>query len=234
MGSPSLKSSVESVLSDLLHGDACMNSKTEILNGGNFDDFRASDDPVSLDAGHNAGACNDVAGITWGSTSTPVGLPHFEDSQDSILDIEGCSDDEVSLIGWGSQENDAQPVKESLTSCHSIGTAQAEEVSGCTFGWRSMVHEDDPFLSLIPCEIPRVVACLEKTNFDHLQAYQQLGFHVTGTGSRCDVWLIHFSMFAVRDFLSEHFSSLTSDFVRRILAQLVHHGSWPKSVGISP
>jgi hypothetical protein len=89
-------------------------------------------------------------------------------------------------------------------------------------------------VSLSPCEIPRVVSCLEKTNFDHLQAYQQLGFHVTGTGSRSDVWLIHFSMFAVRDFLSEHFSSLTSDFVCRILAQLVHHGSWPKSVGISP
>ncbi|WPT11253.1 hypothetical protein PSENEW3n2_00000692 [Picochlorum sp. SENEW3] len=30
-----------------------------------------------------------------------------EESQDSILDVEGCCDDEVSLIEWGSQENNA-------------------------------------------------------------------------------------------------------------------------------
>lgn len=72
-------------------------------------------------------------------------------------------------------------LKESSTYCDAVETASVEEVLGCTFGWRSMVYEDDLFLSLIPCEIPRVGASLEKTSFDHLLAYRQLGFHITGS-----------------------------------------------------
>lgn len=66
MGSTCLKSSDEWVLSDLLHGGPCMNSEAGIITSENFDDACASDEPMSLDAGHKADACDDIAGIMHG------------------------------------------------------------------------------------------------------------------------------------------------------------------------
>jgi len=188
VGSPGLKESFEAHLSDVLNDVPADKDDTDVPTNQVCDqvDKDATDGNGTTVEEHVA---SDAAELDVPPLSTlassGVALVR-EDSQDSILDIEGCSD-EVSLIEWGIQENNAQPLKESSTLCEAVETTAAEEVPGCPFRWRSMVHEDDPFLSLISCEIPRVVACLEKTSFDHLQAYQQLGFLITGAEPLFDV-----------------------------------------------
>jgi hypothetical protein len=111
-----------------------------------------------------------------------------EDSQDSMLDIEGITDDEeVSLMGWnaddaGGPENGnsadeisiaAASVKYNIASEHSTKQQNHGEL------WRSLVHRDDPFLCLVPCEIAHVAAALQDHQYNHLETYRQLGFRVS-------------------------------------------------------
>jgi len=42
------------------------------------------------------------------------------------------------------------------------------------------VHRDDPFLSLIPREIPRVASTLHEHQLDHAEAYKRLGYRMSG------------------------------------------------------
>ncbi|KAI8114653.1 hypothetical protein M9434_002773 [Picochlorum sp. BPE23] len=169
VGSPGLKESFEAHLSDVLNDVPADKDATD-GNGTQVEEHLASD-AAELDVPIVG---EDKVLPPTSSFLTLSSVELAQDSQDSILDIKGVTDDEqVSLM-----EKNAQPLKGSSTLYEAVETT-AQEVSGCSLGWRTMDHEDDPFLSLISCEIPRVVACLEKTSFDHLQAYQQLGFHIT-------------------------------------------------------
>ena len=47
--------------------------------------------------------------------------------------------------------------------------------------WSSLVHPDDPFLWLIPCEIPPLSSVLQHCQHNHLEAYKRLGLSVSGT-----------------------------------------------------
>jgi hypothetical protein len=61
--------------------------------------------------------------------------------------------------------------------------------------WRSQVHPDDPFLSLIPCEIPRLASVLQQCQHNHLEAYKRSGLPISDDLARWfeggvghDVW----------------------------------------------
>ena len=111
------------------------------------------------------------------------------DSQDSILDIEGVTDDEeVSLMGWnaedaGGPENGNSTAKVSIAAVspkHNKDSGHSTKQQDCDGSWRSLVHRDDPFLCLVPCEIARVAAALQDHQFNHLDTYRHLGFCVSG------------------------------------------------------
>jgi hypothetical protein len=114
-----------------------------------------------------------------------------EDSQDSILDIEGATDDEeVSLMGWnaddagGGAENGNSAAKISIAAASAKHIMESENLTkqqDCGESWRSLVHRDDPFLCLVPCEIAHVVVALQDHQYNHLETYRQLRFHASGT-----------------------------------------------------
>eukprot|EP00889_Picochlorum_renovo_P006438 jgi/Picre1/33468/NNA_008792.t1 len=111
-----------------------------------------------------------------------------EDSQDSILDIEGATDDEeVSLMGWnaddaggGGAENGNSADKISIAAASLKYNNDSEHATKQQYGeWRSLVHRDDPFLCLVPCEIAHVAVALQDHQYNHLETYRQLGFRVS-------------------------------------------------------
>ena len=114
-----------------------------------------------------------------------------EDSQDSILDIEGATDDEeVSLMGWnadnagGGAKNGNSAVKISIAAVspkHNKDSGNSTKQQDCGESWRSLVHRDDPFLCLVPCEIAHVAAALQEHQYNHLGTYRHLGFYVSGS-----------------------------------------------------
>jgi hypothetical protein len=112
-----------------------------------------------------------------------------EDSQDSILDIEGFGDDEeVSLMEWnaedaGGHENGNSTAKVSVAVVSPKNYDESDHSTrqhDCGESWRSLVHRDDPFLCLVPCEIAHVAVALQDHQYNHLETYRQLGFRVSG------------------------------------------------------
>ena len=199
VGSPGLKESFETHLSDVLNDvpadkvdsssptaevfDQVHNDATE-ANGTQVEEQVASDADVPI-------VGEDKIGPPPPSSLAPSSVAlAVEDSQDSILDIEGFTDDEeVSLMGWnaddaGGVENGNSAAKISIayvTPKHNNVINNLTKQHDCGGSWRTLVHRDDPFLCLVPCEIAQVVAALQDHQYNHLETYRQLGFRVSGS-----------------------------------------------------
>ena len=118
-------------------------------------------------------------------------------SQDSILDIEGVvHDDGMSLVEWiaddtggggepGGGNSSAQetPIPHvEVPKHHEDDSVSASLQGDCKSGlWRPLVHPDDPFLCLVPCEVARVASALQAHQHNHLETYRHLGFRLSGT-----------------------------------------------------
>jgi hypothetical protein len=161
VGSPGLKESFETHLSDVLNGIPANKDDT---------DAPISDvcDPIQKDTTEAKGTLvekhitSDAAELDAPPSSSlapsSVALA-VEDSQDSILDIEGFTDDEeVSLMGWnaddaGEVENCNSAAKISIayvTPKHNNIINNLTRQYDCGGSWRSLVHRDDPFLVFGP------------------------------------------------------------------------------------
>ena len=197
MGSPCLKESLETHLSDVL------NDSTEASAAKDRSASEMIAAEVSFDVedrGPNRDTNTSILDLPVVTTETGApsmtGLPQTnvpmppEDSQDSILDIEGFGDDEdeVSLMVWSTQQEGQVPPS-SQAACDSAPKQPGGIIEGDALKdrhekedtWRSQVHPDDPFLSLIPCEIPRLASVLQQCQQNHLEAYKRLGLSVSGT-----------------------------------------------------
>jgi hypothetical protein len=196
VGSPGLKESFEAHLSDVLNDipadkDDSNRPNTEVCVQADKDATEANGTPVEGNIASGVPIVGEDKIVPPPSSSlapSSVTLA-VEDSQDSILDIEGViGDEEVSLMGWnaddaGGPENGnsadeisiaAASVKYNIASEHSTKQQNHGEL------WRSLVHRDDPFLCLVPCEIAHVAAALQDHQYNHLETYRQLGFRVSG------------------------------------------------------
>jgi hypothetical protein len=135
------------------------------------------------------------------SLASPLVSFANEDSQDSILDIDGVvHDEEVSLMEWNADDHhDAgepgghssveYPVVSVEAPKPHEGIDDSTTVPGISGSWRPLVHRDDPFLSLVPSEVARVASALRDHAHDHLEAYRHLGFSLSGAHSSIDFWI---------------------------------------------
>ncbi|KAI8100265.1 hypothetical protein M9435_006750 [Picochlorum sp. BPE23] len=192
VGSPGLKESFETHLSDVL------NDVPADKDDSNAPPITEACDPADKDATEAKGTAvekhvtSDAAELYAPPSSSlapsSVSLA-VEDSQDSILDIEGATDDEeVSLMGWnaddagGGAENGNAAAKISIAAAspkHNKDSGNSTKQQDCGESWRSLVHRDDPFLCLVPCEIAHVAVALQDHQYNHLETYRQLGFRVS-------------------------------------------------------
>lgn len=202
VGSPGLKESFEAHLSDVLNDVPADKDDTDVPiseycnqvhkdategNGTAVEEHVASD-ATELDV--PAVGADMVLPPPPSSLAPSSVTMAVEDSQDSILDIEGFTDDEeVSLMGWnaddaGGVENGNSAAKISIayvTPKHNNVINNLTKQHDCGGSWRTLVHRDDPFLCLVPCEIAQVVAALQDHQYNHLETYRQLGFRVSGS-----------------------------------------------------
>ena len=196
MGSPCLKESLETYLSDVLN-DSTEASAAKDRSASEKIVAEVSSDVE--DRGPNRDTDTSILDLPVVTTEkgapSMTGLPHTnvpvppEDSQDSILDIEGFGDDgdEVSLMDWSAQQDGEVPPS-SQAACDSAPKQPGCFCEGDTLKdrhknqdtWRSQVHPDDPFLSLIPCEIPRLASVLQQCQQNHLEAYKRSGLPISG------------------------------------------------------
>ena len=89
-----------------------------------------------------------------------------------ILGIGGILDDEVSLVEWNAghepatvdtlEAADPAPMEHGLSFTNAL-----DGECHLTASWRELVHRDDSYLSLIPCDLPRVASMLQDHGFDH-------------------------------------------------------------------
>ena len=196
MGSPCLKESLETHLSDVL------NDSTEVSAARDSSASEKIVAEVSFDVedrGPNRDTNTSTLDLpvvtTENADPSMTGLPQTnvpvppEGSQDSILDIEGFGDDEdeVSLMDWSAQQ-DVKVPPSSQAACDSAPKQPGGIIEGDALkdrhdnkdAWRSNVHPDDPFLSLIPCEIPRLASVLQQCQHNHLEAYKCSGLPISG------------------------------------------------------
>jgi len=205
VGSPGLKESFEAHLSDVLNdiaadkgnsnapiSEACDQIDKNVTKGnGTAVEEHVASDAVELDV-PTVGADKIMPPPSSSLAPSSIALAE-EDSQDSILDIEGATDDEeVSLMGWnadnaGGGENKSKngnsAAKISIAAVspkHNNTINNLMRQQDCGGSWRLLVHRDDPFLCLVPCEIAHVVAALQEHQYNHLETYRHLGFRVSG------------------------------------------------------
>ena len=199
MGSPGLKESFEAHLSDVLNDISVDNNDTNALPSGDCNQVdknateangTAVEENVAAELNVSIVGMDKVVPPPSSSFAPPSDALAQEDSQDSILDIEGITDDEdeLSLIDWSAQQDAKVPPSSFQAACDSApkqpsgvceGDAQKDTPDNKDT-WRSQVHPDDPFLSLIPCEIPRLASLLQQCEQNHLEAYKRLGLRVSG------------------------------------------------------
>ena len=199
VGSPGLKESFEAHLSDVLNDIPADHSNAPIHEFCDQADKDATEANGTAVEEHVASGAAEL-GVPIVGEDKVVPSPSsslapssvtlaVEDSQDSILDIEGATDDEeVSLMGWnandaGGVENGNSAAKISIayvTPKHNNDSGNSTKQQNCGESWRSLVHRDDPFLCLVPCEIAHVVAALQDHQYNHLETYRHLGFCVSG------------------------------------------------------
>ena len=200
VGSPGLKESFEAHLSDVLNDVPADKDDTDVPtnqvchqvdkdatdgNGTTVEEHVASD-AAEVDV-QIVGEDKKVPPPSSSLAPSSLALA-VEDSQDSILDIEGATDDgEVSLMGWnaddagGGAENGNSAAKISIADVSPKHNNDSEHATKQYYGeWRSLVHRDDPFLCLVPCEIAHVAVALQDHQYNHLETYRQLGFRVSG------------------------------------------------------
>ena len=189
VGSPGLKASLEAQLGDVLNEFAVeKDNKEPIVKGGEEGKVRA--------------CCGDALDVPSSSSlASPLVSFANEDSQDSILDIDGVvHDEEVSLMEWNADdEHDAgepgghscveNPVVSVEAPKPHEGIDDSTTVPGISGSWRLLVHRDDPFLSLVPSEVARVASALRDHAHDHLEAYRHLGFSLSGAHSLIEFWI---------------------------------------------
>jgi hypothetical protein len=199
VGSPGLKESFEAHLSDVLNDmpvdendtnaplsgvcDQVDQNATEARNGAAVEENVAAELDVPIVG------MNKVVLPPPSSFAQPIVSLAQEDSQDSILDIEGFGDDEdeVYLMDWSAQQDGKVPPS-FQAACDSAPKQPGGFCEGDALKdehvkedvWRSQVHPDDPFLSLIPCEIPRLASVLQQCQHNHLEAYQRSGLPISG------------------------------------------------------
>ena len=198
VGSPGLKESFEAHLSDVLN-DIPANKNdsnrpiTEVCDQVGKDATEAKGTAVEKHVASDTAEL-DVSPPPSSSLAPSSVKLAVEDSQDSILDIEGATDDEeVSLMGWnadnaGGGENKSKngnsAAKISIAAVspkHNNTINNLMRQQDCGGSWRSLVHRDDPFLCLVPCEIAHVAAVLQGHQYNHLETYRHLGFYVSGS-----------------------------------------------------
>jgi hypothetical protein len=201
VGSPGLKESFEAHLSDVLNdiptdkddtdvpiSEYCNQVHKDATEGnGTAVEEHVACDAAELDVpivGEDKIVPPPSSSLAPSSVSLAV-----EDSQDSILDIEGATDDEeVSLMGWNADdasgpENGNSVAKIFIANAspkHNKDTNESTRPQDCAESWRPLVHRDDPFLCLVPCEIAHVAAALQDHQYNHLETYRHLGFCVSG------------------------------------------------------
>jgi hypothetical protein len=191
VGSQGLKQSFEAHLSDVLNDipadkDDCNEPITEVCDKVDKDATEAKGTAVEKHVASDADTELDVPPSSPPSSVTLA----VQDSQDSILDIEGVTgDEEVSLMGWnaddacGGVENGNSAAKISIADVspkHNNDINNLTRQHDCGGSWRSLVHRDDPFLCLVPCEIAQLAAALQDHQYNHLETYRHLGFCVSG------------------------------------------------------
>ena len=204
VGSPCLKESLEAHLSDVLHGMPDNPGEKGDTNAQNNKNGTGSNEGMVVsNPMKSVSISDDLCGLVAGKHRVPSCLPTADvpmvqhesqqDSQDSILDIEGVSDDEdedveVTLKEWKTEGMDASdtdtPESEIPFAAENPTHHKDDRVlmmdQNHSDSWRSFIHRDDPFLSLIPSEIPRVAFTLQEHHLDHAEAYKRLGFRVSG------------------------------------------------------
>ncbi|KAI8114378.1 hypothetical protein M9434_002503 [Picochlorum sp. BPE23] len=191
VGSPGLKESFETHLSDLLNDvradkDDSSAPTTEVCDPADKDATDAKGTAVEKHVTSDAAGLDSPPSPSLAPSSVTLVV---EDSEDSILDIEGATDDEeVSLMGWnaadagGGAENGNSAAKISIAAAspkHIMESENLTKQQDCGESWRSLVHRDDPFLCLVPCEIAHVAVALQDHQYNHLETYRQLGFRVS-------------------------------------------------------
>ena len=170
MGSPCLKESRETHLSDVLNDS----TEVSVVKDRSTSEKILVQIPTDVeDRAQGRDTNTSISGVpvltpekgTPSMTSLPRAdvLVPPEGSQDSILDIEGFGDeeDEVSLMDWSAQQDGKVPPSFQAAWA---GDAQKDAPDNKDT-WRSLVHPDDPFLSLIPCEIPRLASVLQQCHY---------------------------------------------------------------------
>ena len=191
VGSPGLKESFETHLSDVLNDvpadkDDSSAPPAEVCDPDDKDATEANGTAVEKHVTSDAAELDAPPSSSLAPSSVALAV---EDSQDSILDIEGATDDEeVSLMGWnaddaggGGAENGNSAAKISIADASLKYNNDSEHATKQHYGeWRSLVHRDDPFLCLVPCEIAHVAVALQDHQYNHLETYRQLGFRVSG------------------------------------------------------
>lgn len=199
MGSPGLKESFEAHLSDVLNDMPVDENDTNAPLSGDCDQVDKNSTQANRTAVEEIGAAElDVPIVGMEKVVPPRSSSSFappsvslaqEDSQDSILDIKGFGDDgKVSLMGWnaedaGGLENGNSTDKVSIAAVspkHNKDSGYSTKPKDFDGSWRSLVHRDDPFLCLVPCEIAQVAAALQDHQFNHLKTFRHLGFCVSG------------------------------------------------------
>eukprot|EP00890_Picochlorum_soloecismus_P001817 jgi/Picsp_1/2636/NSC_00866-R1_---NA--- len=169
VGSPGLKESFETHLSDVLNdipankGD-CNEPITEVCDPAVKDATEAKGTAVEKHV--TSDAAKELDAPPSPSLEPSSVTLAVEDSQDSILDIEGATDDEeVSLMGWnaddagGGAENGNAAAKISIAAAspkHNKDSGNSTKQLDCGESWRSLDHQ-----------------------YNHLETYRQLGFCVS-------------------------------------------------------
>ena len=190
VGSPGLRESLEARIGDVLNEvpvdktDAIVPDYTVFNQAGKGTVVGDKDMPLSSSV--------DPASVSLADA----------DSQDSILDIEGVvHDDGMSLMEWIADDSDGRgepgggnssaqenPISHvEVPKHHEGGGVSAVLQDDCESGsWRPLVHPDDPFLCLVPCEVARVASALQAHQHNHLETYRHLGFRLSGTRLHID------------------------------------------------
>jgi len=193
VGSPGLKESFETHLSDVLNDvpadkDDSSAPTAEVCDPADKDATEAKGTAIEKHVASDTAELDVSPPPSSSLAPSSVSLA-VEDSQDSILDIEGATDDEeVSLMGWnadnagGGAENGNSADKISIAAAspkHNNDINNLTRQHDCVGSWRSLVHRDDPFLCLVPCEIAQLAAALQDHQYNHLETYRHLGFCVS-------------------------------------------------------
>lgn len=189
VGSPGLKASLEAHLGDVLNEVPVeKDTKEPNVKGGEEGKVRAG--------------CGDALDVPLSSSlASPLVSFANDDSQDSILDVDGVvHDEEVSLMEWNADDDhDAgepggnssveYPVVSVEAPKSHEGMYDSTTVPGISGSWRLLVHRDDPFLSLVPSEVARVASALRDHKHNHLETYRHLGFSLSGAHSYIEFWM---------------------------------------------